>query len=59
MFLSRKLTQSSLKSIGKIFTKDHSTVVHGFKTIEKLMKKNEKLKIDVNRLTSEIVGKSS
>lgn len=52
MYLSRKLTDSSLKSIGKIFTKDHSTVIHGVKTMENLMNKDANI-----RITMDIISK--
>ncbi len=38
MFLSKKLTKSSLKTIGLHFGgRDHSTVIHAFNSIEKLL----------------------
>ena len=41
MYLSRELTNNSLLSIGKYFgDRDHSTVIHGCKTIEKKLKEN-------------------
>jgi len=56
MYLSRKLTDSSLKSIGKIFGKDHSTIIHGHKSVERLIKENNQLKNDVYRVTKQLIG---
>lgn len=55
MYLSRKLTTSSLKNIGKIFMKDHSTVIHGVNTIEEQMKNNIKIKNDIHQITKVII----
>lgn len=55
MYLSRKLTRSSLKNIGKIFIKDHSTIVHGCRNIEQLMEKDASIKSDVLKLNKIIL----
>jgi chromosomal replication initiator protein len=55
MYLSRKLTGSSLKNIGKIFMKDHSTVIHGCNTIEGLMKTDTKLKNDIYQISKSLI----
>ncbi|OGJ89861.1 MAG: hypothetical protein A2487_19195 [Candidatus Raymondbacteria bacterium RifOxyC12_full_50_8] len=55
MYLSRKLTNASLKGIGKIFLKDHSTVVHGCKNIEKIMAENQLIKNDMAFITKELI----
>jgi chromosomal replication initiator protein len=55
MYLSRRLTDSALKNIGKIFMKDHSTVIHGHKTIEKIMKTDSKLKSDIHSITKQLL----
>ena len=45
MFLSKKLTNLSLATIGKqIGNRDHSTVIHAYKTIDKKIKKDVELK---------------
>ncbi|OGS36988.1 MAG: hypothetical protein A2293_02080 [Elusimicrobia bacterium RIFOXYB2_FULL_49_7] len=50
MYLSRKLTASSLKSIGKIFTKDHSTIIHGSKAAERMIDNDEIVKNMVDKV---------
>jgi chromosomal replication initiator protein len=55
MYLSRKLTGSSLKNIGKIFMKDHSTVIYGCNNIELLMKADTKLKNEIHQITKALV----
>jgi chromosomal replication initiator protein len=38
MYLAKKFTRNSLKSIGEHFTgKDHTTVIHSCQTVENLM----------------------
>ncbi|QGR02365.1 chromosomal replication initiator protein DnaA [Ehrlichia ruminantium] len=51
MYLSKKLTQKSLPEIGKSFGgRDHATVIHAVKQIEKLMDTDSKLRDDINLL---------
>ncbi|AUO54922.1 chromosomal replication initiator protein DnaA [Ehrlichia canis] len=52
MYLSKKLTQKSLPEIGKSFGgRDHATVIHAVKQIEKLIETDDKLRDDINLLT--------
>ncbi|MBL8027075.1 MAG: chromosomal replication initiator protein DnaA [Fibrobacteres bacterium] len=55
MYLSKKMTNSTLKSIGKIFMKDHSTIIHGCQTIEKLIEKDQTVSNDVFNITKLII----
>src|SRR3989339_192874 len=55
MYLSRKLTNSSLKNIGKILLKDHSTIIHGYNNIEKQIQNDSGLKSDVYQITKSIL----
>jgi chromosomal replication initiator protein len=49
MFLVKELTSASLKSIGQRFGgRDHSTVVHAIKTIEKAMDKDDSFRKSVD-----------
>jgi chromosomal replication initiator protein len=49
MFLTKELTSASLKTIGIRFGgRDHSTVVHAIKTIEKAMRKDDSFKESVD-----------
>ena len=55
MYLSRKLTNLSLPEIGAAFGgKDHTTVLHSFKKIEKDLKTNKELNISVEKLLTQI-----
>ncbi len=51
MFLMKELTSASLKNIGKRFgDRDHSTVVHAIKTIDKHMQKDETFKTSIDAI---------
>jgi chromosomal replication initiator protein len=55
MFLMKELTSSSLKTIGKRFgDRDHSTVVHAIKTIEKTMGKDNAFKKNVDHIMAQL-----
>ena len=55
MYLSKKLTKSSLKTIGLHFGgRDHSTVIHAFNTIEKLTNEDISLKELVTGLRNKL-----
>lgn len=52
MYLSRKLTQHSLPEIGQGFGgKDHTTILHAYKKLEKDLETNADLKKIVNEIT--------
>lgn len=53
MYLSRKFTEHSLPKIGEAFSKNHATVLHAFRKIERDRVKSE----SVNRLISQIERK--
>lgn len=46
----------SLPQIGKIFNRDHTTVINSLKTIEKELGSNSITDIDIADLTKEIKG---
>jgi len=51
MYLTRQLTTLSLPEVGQHFSgKDHSTVIYSVKKIEGLIKKDKKIKNDIDRL---------
>ncbi|AXW84853.1 chromosomal replication initiator protein DnaA [Anaplasma marginale] len=51
MYLAKRLTQKSLPDIGKSFGgRDHATVIHAVKQIEKFMEDDAKLADDINLL---------
>ena len=55
MFLSRKLTDSSLQDIGEAFGgRDHGTVIHANKTIAEKMENDPSLKSLIERFCSEL-----
>ncbi len=57
MYLSRKYTDSSLQSIGSEFNRDHATVLHSVKKIEKQMKISSKFRSQIEYLTSQLEKK--
>jgi chromosomal replication initiator protein len=55
MFLMKELTSASLKTIGQRFGgRDHSTVVHAIKTIEKAMEKDDSFKKSVDTIMGKL-----
>lgn len=55
MYLSKELTNSSLKTIGLHFGgRDHSTVIHAYQTVEDSMKEDQKMKAMVLLLKSKL-----
>ncbi|MDQ3002043.1 MAG: chromosomal replication initiator protein DnaA [Fibrobacterota bacterium] len=55
MFLMKELTSASLKTIGQRFGgRDHSTVVHAIKTIEKAMEKDDSFKKSVDAIMNKL-----
>ncbi|MCI8387890.1 MAG: chromosomal replication initiator protein DnaA [Clostridiales bacterium] len=56
IYLIRRLTDRSLPQIGKIFNRDHTTIISSLKTIEKELGSNPLTEIEVNDLEKEIKG---
>ncbi len=54
MYFSRKYTDSSLQYIGKQFNRDHATVLHSIKKIDKMMKTSSKFRSQMEYLTSQV-----
>ena len=55
MYLSKKLTQSSLKTIGLHFGgRDHSTVIHAFNNIDQITSSDTSLKSTVDTIKNKI-----
>jgi chromosomal replication initiator protein len=55
MYLSRELTKNSLPDIGKQFGgKDHTTVLHGYKQIKRLVESNGQFKAEIEQLVSRL-----
>ncbi len=56
IFLSKMLTSKSLPEIGRSFSnRDHTTVIHSVKTIERLRKEDSELNINIDSLKNKIL----
>ena len=56
MYISKKITNNSLKTIGLYFGgRDHSTVIHAIKNIDLIQKKNFSLSKDINNIISTLL----
>ena len=56
IYLSKSLTSKSLPEIGRAFSnRDHTTVIHSVKTIEKLRKEDNELNINIDNLKNKIL----
>lgn len=53
-YLIKEKLDINLTSIGKIFKKEHSTIISNLRSIEKLMKENEDIKKDVIKIKERI-----
>ena len=57
MYISRQLTSSSYPEIGDRFGgKDHSTIIHAIRKIEKLMEEDFQLKSTIENLKKELTN---
>ena len=57
MYLAKKLTTRSLPEIGRKFAnRDHTTVIHAVKTIDKLLKNDEKMGNNIEEIKSIILS---
>ena len=57
MYLAKKMTTRSLPEIGRRFAnRDHTTVIHAVKTVEKLLQTNDEIKKNVEELKSLILS---
>ena len=56
IFLTKLLTTKSLPEIGRDFSnRDHTTVIHSIKTIEKLKKNDNELSNNIDTLKNQIL----
>ena len=56
IFLAKMLTSKSLPEIGRSFSnRDHTTVIHSVKTIERLRKEDSELNINIDSLKNKIL----
>ena len=56
VYLMRKLSDMSYKQIARVFSKDHTTIMHSFDTIENEIQHNTPLEIEINELINELKG---
>lgn len=56
MYLSRTLTQASYPEIGRAFKKDHSSVVHAYKNIEKKRQTDRDFCNELERISDMIIA---
>ena len=58
IYLAKMLTSKSLPEIGRSFAnRDHTTVIHSVKTIEKLRKEDNELNLSIDSLKNKILYK--
>lgn len=55
MYLIRELLQSSYPEIGRIFKRDHATVIHSFNKIEEELRKNEDFRNEIKDIRNNIL----
>ena len=56
IYLSKMLTSKSLPEIGRAFSnRDHTTVIHSVKTIDKLRKEDSELNINIDNLKNKLL----
>ena len=56
IYLAKMLTSKSLPEIGRSFSnRDHTTVIHSVKTIERLRKEDSELNINIDSLKNKIL----
>ena len=56
IYLSKILTSKSLPEIGREFSnRDHTTIIHSVKTIEKIKEKDEEMVDNINKLKNQIL----
>ena len=56
IYLAKTLTSKSLPEIGRVFSnRDHTTIIHSVKTIEKLRREDNELNINIDNLKNKIL----
>ena len=56
IYLTKILTSKSLPEIGREFSnRDHTTIIHSVKTIEKLKADDDELSTNINNLKNQIL----
>ncbi len=58
MYIIRSMTQLSLPDIGRVFGRDHTTVMHSLEKVEKLMKSNREVSENIRDIKSNVNAKA-
>ena len=56
IYLIRKITDMSFPNIGKIFGRDHSTIMSSIETVEKKLQHDTVFNVEINELIKEVNG---
>lgn len=56
MFLSRKYTEETLADIGKVFNRDHSTVMHSIKVVSGLTRRDNSVSAQLDLLSQKVTS---
>lgn len=56
MYLARQMTFKSLPSIGRLFNRDHTTVMHGIRRVKGMMADSPDFAMDVNILRERLAA---
>ena len=56
IYIMKKVLELSYPAIGKVFSKDHTTMMSSYKRIEKEIKNNSAFEIEINELIKEITS---
>lgn len=59
MYIARQLTGQTYPQLGRIFARDHSSVIHAIKKVERSMTSDQQFANEVATLTAAIVGVDS
>lgn len=54
-YVARHTTGLSYPELGKLFHRDHTTILYGVRTMEKLVKHNENLRVEIAGLIKEVM----
>ena len=58
IYLAKLLTSKSLPEIGRAFSnRDHTTVIHSVKTIERMRQEDKELNLNIDNLKNKILYK--
>ena len=56
IYLVRTITEMSLPNIGKIFNRDHSTIMSSIESIEKRLRTDAILGVEIDDMIKEVTG---